>query len=271
MMQLHVVQNPQGLVIYDGPSKFDHSQIIVIVTGFSKKTENRKTGNMLQSWILRKDVNPIEAFENKDDDAICGNCKHRAMRTCYVNIHTAPYNIWFAYHRGSYHQATPNALNLFYDRIIRIGAYGDPAVVPTEIWRTIIKPARGWTSYSHAWKESWCDPELKHICMASCDTEVEVEEALARKWMPFYARPNNLPLLKGSFVCPASKEGGQRLQCNECMACHGGEFNGKRGYPSIIVHGSHNRIVNYHEKIKPYIQLGIKRKKMRETRALFKY
>ena len=49
---------------------------------------------MIQTWILRSDVNPVEAVNNGDDYSICGDCPHRkndkGERSCYVNVGQAP-------------------------------------------------------------------------------------------------------------------------------------------------------------------------------------
>ena len=46
-------KKPTGYVIYDGPSLADGAPIIVIAT---IKSGNSKTGDMLQTWIIRKDI-----------------------------------------------------------------------------------------------------------------------------------------------------------------------------------------------------------------------
>jgi hypothetical protein len=49
-----------GIVIYRGPSILDGSPIVVIATGLGSGSSNRKTGALVQTWILRDDVSPIE-------------------------------------------------------------------------------------------------------------------------------------------------------------------------------------------------------------------
>ena len=48
----------KGFVLYDGPSVLDGQPIVVIAT---METSNRKTGNMVQTWILRSDISPTDA------------------------------------------------------------------------------------------------------------------------------------------------------------------------------------------------------------------
>jgi len=42
------MSRPNGMILYEGPSLIDGKSIVVVVTGF-KRTDNRKTGTMLQS------------------------------------------------------------------------------------------------------------------------------------------------------------------------------------------------------------------------------
>ena len=71
----------------------DHARVI-IATGFSTPSDNRKTGDMIQIWILVRSVSPTEAIRTGLDRLICGSCVHRGHeengrhgveRTCYVN------------------------------------------------------------------------------------------------------------------------------------------------------------------------------------------
>ena len=52
-----MMRKPRGLVLYEGPSEIDGKPIVCIATLDSR---NRKTGNMVQTWILRQDVSPFE-------------------------------------------------------------------------------------------------------------------------------------------------------------------------------------------------------------------
>ena len=92
-----------SFILYDGPSLLDGKPIVVNDTGFYNRTNNRKTGDMIQTWILRSDMSPVEALHTKNDVRICGDCIHRAA-SCYVLIYLAPTNIYKAYKAGRYHK-----------------------------------------------------------------------------------------------------------------------------------------------------------------------
>ena len=64
----------KSYVIYDGPSEIDGKPIVAIA---QVKTGNRKTGDMVQTWILRSDVDPITASRTGEDVSICGDCPHK--------------------------------------------------------------------------------------------------------------------------------------------------------------------------------------------------
>lgn len=84
-----------GAIVWDGPSRIDGSPIMAIVTGLRTASANPKTGDMLQTWILRSDMHPMDAIKSGADYGICGSCGHRGTydefgnpidpRTCYVN------------------------------------------------------------------------------------------------------------------------------------------------------------------------------------------
>ena len=52
-----------GVILYEGPSLLDGEPIVAILTGLRSSSCNRKTGAMLQTWIMRADVSPAEAGE----------------------------------------------------------------------------------------------------------------------------------------------------------------------------------------------------------------
>ena len=51
---------PLGYIAYEGKSLIDKSPIVVIVTALNK-SGNSKTGDMVQTFIIRSDVDPVTA------------------------------------------------------------------------------------------------------------------------------------------------------------------------------------------------------------------
>lgn len=225
-------------IIYEGPSLIDGMPIVVIVTDDS---ENDKTGNMLQTWIMRSDIDPISASRTGADVSICGNCIHRGKpskkatgwaieRSCYVNLLYGPNGIFKAYHRGSYRRPADLA-TIGRDRMVRIGTYGDGAAVPQHIWDALCRYAAGWTAYTH---QGNVDPARY---MTSADSLPAAQDAWDRGERTFRVIKSLDDMLVGSeILCPASKEAGKRSTCEKCKLCAGASIAAKS--IAIMVHGT---------------------------------
>jgi hypothetical protein len=91
---------PNGYILHET------EEIVVISTGFARKSSNPKTGDMIQVWILLRHINPVRAIKLGKDWKICFDCGHRGKkgksRTCYVRVANAPLGVWKAYQRGNY-------------------------------------------------------------------------------------------------------------------------------------------------------------------------
>ena len=250
-LSLPVVEKISAVTLYEGPSLINGKPIVVIATGLGNKSENNKTGEMVQVWILASSVDPITANNTGQDDSVCGDCKHRHFRSCYVNLANAPLAIYEKYQRGSYKKVelTHATSELFRDQDIRLGAYGDPTAVPIEVWDTVTRVARGWTGYSHQWRKRRTKA-YKRYCMASCDTLREANKAKWLRWRPFLVRQEGEELPPGYFNCPASEEAGKRLTCAECRVCKGGTHRHGKGLPSLIAHGPNWKRVYFERGMK---------------------
>lgn len=234
---------PSGFVIYRGPSLLDGAPIVAIAVTASG---NRKTGDMVQTYILCADVAPIEAARFGADASVCGDCKHRPALggACYVNLGHGPRSVHAAYKRGRYPDATGETLaELGRGRMVRLGTYGDPMAVPAHVWQTLTLHAAGHTGYSHQWQNpripaaQW--RAVMDLCMASTDSETECVQA--RDAGLRYFRIAELGAVPGprEFTCPASAEAGKRLTCAQCGACNGTRSAAdRRASPVIIVHGA---------------------------------
>ena len=231
---------PTGIELWRGPSLLDGKPIVVIATGIGRSSKNRKTGNMVQTYILRADMPPNQAIRIGADSSICGDCIHRGDgtgkgRTCYVNVGQGPRSVWAAWMRGSYPCVVSHwdITNLGYDHTVRLGTYGDPAAVPADIWKALVFRCVGHTGYTHQWRRA---PDLRGLVMASADSESDAAEARALGWRTFrVAMPCDAPRMTGEAICPASAEAGKKLTCATCLACSGA--NGRRGSIVIQAHG----------------------------------
>ena len=234
----------KSFVIYDGPSLIDGKPIVAIA---QVQSGNRKTGPMLQSWILRSDIDPITASRTGEDVSICGDCPHKGKptnkdsgwakdRTCYVNLLFAPNGIYKAYKRGSYpiakgHDAI-RAIGLGLG--VRLGSYGDPMAVPSYIWESLTSAAEYVTAYTHG------DNTLPHMVMTSADSAGQAESAWDKGERTFRVIAHVKDVIKGKeILCPASEEAGARVTCSQCKLCGGNSVKGKS--VAIVAHGASKR------------------------------
>ena len=256
-------KRPQGVVLYEGPSQIDGSPIVVIATGLRRVSANPKTGRMIQTWILRRDVNPFAAIHTGADESICGSCPLRGIvertdgqhktvnrrRACYVSVHQSPLAVWQAYRRGRYEAFDRRQhLDLFRGRMLRIGAYGDPVAAPYSVWSMLTKVTLGRTGYTHQWRDGrfW---RFRRIVMASVESIDDARLAQSRGWRTFRTAPSGEQPAQGEFACPASAEQGHRLTCEQCGACDGSNGKPQRASVVIAVHGSPATLGSYRRMI----------------------
>lgn len=247
---------PKGVVLYQGPSEIDGAEIVVVATGF-RGSQNPKTGNMVQTWILRADKSPVDAIHDGSDESICGACPLRGIvdegrnrrRGCYVTVHQAPRQVWATWKKGGYNELPTGreGQELFRYRKVRMGAYGDPAAVPYRVWSHILKLAAGRSGYTHQWREGrfW---RFKSLCMASVETHQAASQAQAAGWRTFRTSTEENDIEENEIVCPASAEAGYRLTCETCLACNGNSRRRGESAPVSIViaaHGSPATISSY--------------------------
>jgi hypothetical protein len=235
-MSLPLTQYPTttGIELWRGPSSWDGSPIVAIAVFHSA---NRKTGDMVQTFILRLGMKPTDAIRSGDDASICGDCSKRLdpltkKRECYVNAGQSVNAVMRAYDAGRYPAIDPAAAaRLVRGRRVRLGAYGDPAMVPDSVWRSFLSEASGYTGYTHQWRRA---PQYRDLCMASVDNESEARMAWSMGWRTFRVREASDAVLAGEVICPASKEGNNRTQCERCMLCTGNQ--GRRGVrPGVVI------------------------------------
>jgi hypothetical protein len=224
----------KSAIIYNGPSLLDGQPIVVIATYSNRNT---KTGHVVQTYILRSDINPLEASKTGEDYSICGNCPMRGEvttdpkrkiakgRKCYVNLGQGVLIVWKAYMRGVYKEAKiihgdNFIINQIRDmgrgRFVRVGTYGDPAAVPSEVWDELLAECETWTAYTHQ------RPWRPDIAMQSVDSHAQAVAHWEAGNRTFRVIANLGQIdHKNEALCPASKEAGRRVQCTACKLCKG--------------------------------------------------
>lgn len=241
-----------GSIIYRGPSKIDGKPIVCV---YLPGSTNSKTGNMAQTYILADNgLSPMENSRTGGDYGICGNCKHRgtptperdngvaAGRSCYVTLHHGPLQVFKGLQRGIYPSAETRQARqaLGYGADVRLGTYGDPAAVPSHVWRDLLKHSASHTGYTHQ-SETLGNANLSRY-MISADTLEQAKQAHKEGKRTFRVisvadwQANKKGALLGSEVlCPASEEAGKRTTCEKCKLCKGQTIKAKS--IAIVAHG----------------------------------
>ena len=223
----------QSAVIYRGPSLLDGKPIAVVAVLSGR---NRKTGKMVQTYILRADLDPREANRTGQDYSICGNCPLRGTpnpepgklalgRGCYVNIGQGVLITFNHFKRGGYPTVAGHGAiaAIGAGNMVRLGTYGDPAAVPSFIWESLLSAAKGWTGYSHQAATPGAD-----FNPALTMQSVESAEAARAAWdlgrRTFRVVNSEADLIKGrEILCPSNKG----VQCTDCGLCKGTSAKGK--------------------------------------------
>ena len=223
-----------GSVFYHGPSRLDGHTIVAVATW---GTENPKTGQLVQTWILRADLPPTEAARAGLDASVCGPCPLRPINGggCYVRLHHGPRAVWDAWSRGRYLGLLQTDRRPFLGRGLRYGSYGDPVAVPLKAWAPLRKLCTGrhHSGYTHQWAnprfQSW-----RSTLMASTHTIEESIRAWSLGWKTFRILPRGGLDTKRpeELLCPASPEGGKRATCETCGSCDAQHRN-----VAIVAHG----------------------------------
>lgn len=240
----------ESAILWTGRSAIDGSPIALVATGLGRASRNEKTGPMVQTFIIRTDMSPVEAIHSGADKAICGACPHRGAiemlpggetrnvgRSCYVDVSKSVSSVF---------RALPNYPRLtvaegraeLAGRLVRLGAYGDPAAVPFHIWDELLQDRKACTGYTHQWRAF---PQFKAYCMASCDNATDFADAKVDGWRTFRVRTADEALAPREVICPASDEAGEKTTCSACKAC-GGLSSKARADIAIVVHGAAGKV-----------------------------
>lgn len=225
-----------GAVIYRGPSMLDGEPIVVVAIWSS---QNRKTGDMLQTYILRSDLDPLTANKLGEDYSICGSCnlrgtptldpekKQAERRACYVVLGQGPTVVWKGLQRGLYPERTTREerRQLGKNRMVRIGTYGDGAATPTWVWTDLIAEAEGHTAYTHNRAPST-------LFMRSADSLAQAQSAWQSNVRTFRVIRDESELVRSQeILCPSDRG----VQCVDCGLCAGSSIKAKS--IAIVVHG----------------------------------
>lgn len=220
-----------SFVAWEGASLLDGTPIAVLVTGMKGESKNRKTGPMVQVWIL-----PADGSRAHDRiPSVCGTCPRQPTGlgdgSCYAWAVRAVPSVLRGVTKAT-RWTLDKAAQALAGRKVRLGALGDPAAVPAHVWRALVSQAAGWTGYTHAWTLA---PDLRELLMASVDSESEQMRAERNGWRTFRVHTPGERLTSREITCPASDEAGHRTTCEKCQLCKGASSRARS--IAIVDHG----------------------------------
>ena len=219
----------RGLTLYEGPSRLGKEDIVVLVTGLFG-SQNVKTGDCYQVYILLKNIHPHEARITGLDESICGGCGLRPLLMnpdgkCYVPGYmlNQPWTAWKE-NPQLYPHGSLQDLPLY--KPVRVGAYGDMAAVPHPFpfWYSQLQGHR-----HLAYTSQWRGVNLQAVAMASVQSPTEQVEASSRGYRTYRRYRGVLELLTKEIECPHPK-----VQCRECLLCDGAQADDPRKHIVVL-------------------------------------
>ena len=236
----------QTIILYRGPSLINGKPIVALAQSDSN---NSKTGNMVQTFILSDEMDPLTASRTGADESICGDCPHRGTandndkgqatnRTCYVTLAHAPLGKYKALKKGVYGNsvATRQEVVAFGSgKGVRLGTYGDPCAVDNSVWQALTSRADYQTAYTHGAVNPW-----PQGIMSSADSAEQARTMWAKGERTFRVVASVADIIKGKEVlCPASEEAGRKATCATCKLCGGASIKARS--IAIPAHGTSKR------------------------------
>lgn len=187
---------------------------------------NRKTGDMVQTYLLDRDT---LTSEPKVFGAKCSACP--MVNKCYVSrdkmsVRRALTKL-LGDERTSYaHAALADVLPLLSGRKVRLGTYGDPSALPLSDLKAVVNSAQGHTGYTHFWRE--IDTDYSRYLMASVEDSSAELLAQGLGYRTFRVITKETTERAVSSVAVECLNSSAGLTCAECLLCSGTEGKGRR-------------------------------------------
>lgn len=241
------------MVAYRGPSLYNGEEIRVVAFSLKYSSGNRKTGDMMAVSIILDGVKPTRALKTGQSVAVCGDCPHRKLSTCYVPLLHYGDKPWLESSMDADISAASKAISQVAQQGVplRVGAYGNISAAPFAVVEKLVEATRvrgllQHTSYISDWQTA--DPRHARYSMASVQTPMQREAAKALGYRTYRCRLPEESVLDGEVSCPAGKrrKDGHKVTCADCKWCSGTEGRGKM---DVVVEfsGSANQVEKYRE------------------------
>lgn len=205
-----------------------------IVVNFQFDTNNSKTGNLVQNYIIPQTwLGTTAKISTLSDTDVCFDCDHSKAKnkTCYVRKGFSEMGLASKVRSlrkiglENIPELSPeleaDLLEAIDGRGVRFGSYGEPILLGEELVSKISNRAKFWTGYTHQWhKNNWA----KNYFMASVETELVARASQKLGFRTFFVGSTD----STDFVtCPASKEAGNKTTCDNCKLCMGTQSKAK--------------------------------------------
>jgi hypothetical protein len=203
-----------------------------LVVFATTESSNIKTGPMTQIWIMARNLHPVESRRTGHDATLqCQGCPYASNQGCYVSP-LPLMQIWRVYQSGDYETVTmgsPQWSALFDNASVRLGAYGNPSMLPLAMLEDICSRAYMHTGYFHDWNIMPVDLAKSYgrFLMASCEpSNVQFAQNLGlRTFTVVSEAPSDRSL---GIECLSDTKG---IQCIDCGLCDGTQRSNKRNKP----------------------------------------
>jgi len=120
-------------------------------------------------------------------------------------------------------------------RVIRLGGYGDPAMLPEAVVEGLAEQYLMHLGYTHQRRKAFADWAKKY-CMASVEGVADMRSAWKEGWRTFRVTYEpGAEAEKGEIVCPNATNG---VKCEDCGLCDGARPGDKRKRIVILAHGA---------------------------------
>jgi hypothetical protein len=201
---------------------------------------NTKTGNSIQIWILPLSWITNGKDEMNNDSASCMDCIHSKGKngSCYVRKGFAEYglkskvnSLHKQYINGNIVLRPVSDLpsiegSKIMGKFVRFGAYGEPVLLGHSVVESIAQMAANFTGYTHQWHIPQYEWAKKYF-MASVESDALMTKANSKGFRTFRVRTKKDTTHTNEVICPASKEGGRKLTCVNCVLCKGASSKAK--------------------------------------------
>lgn len=189
-------------------------------------SDNPKTGDMVQTYLLDKNT----ITESNVFGAKCFDCP--MVSKCYVSqdklsVRLALKRLINGEKTSYIFNTLDRVLPLLKGRLIRFGSYGDPSIIPLDDIQKIVSVVRGWTGYTHFWKE--IDTEYSKYFNASVEslTDELLAQGLGYKSFRVLLKgeSTSYEVSENAILCLNVSKG---LTCSECLLCSGTRGKGRK-------------------------------------------